>query len=74
MAAKGKTTKKAKTHKGAKKRFRLTATGKAKFHRAGKRHNLNSKSKKRKLKLSKPGYVFEGFQDEIRKAFPHGEY
>ena len=46
---------KIKTHSGAKKRFKLTKSGKVKRAQAGKRHNLNSscfgKSKKRKRKL-----------------------
>lgn len=72
MAAKGKTTTKAKTHKGARKRFKLTAKGKVKMHKAGKRHNLSSKSRTRKRRLTKPTLVFKGLVDEIRKAFPHG--
>lgn len=72
MAAKGKTTTKAKTHKGARKRFKLTANGKVKMKRAGMRHNTGLKKKKRKNRLNQEAYVFKGFEDEIRKAFPHG--
>ena len=42
---------KMKTHSSAKKRFRLTGTGKIKRNRAGTRHLLRKKSKKAKLKL-----------------------
>ena len=35
---------KQKTHSGAKKRFKLTGTGKVKKQGAGMRHNLESKS------------------------------
>ena len=42
---------KMKTKKAAAKRFSFTATGKVKFKRANKRHNLGSKSAGRKLKL-----------------------
>ncbi|MBN1443621.1 MAG: 50S ribosomal protein L35 [Planctomycetes bacterium] len=38
---------KLKTHKGTKKRFRLTGRGKVKRWRAGKRHLLSGKSGKR---------------------------
>ena len=43
---------KVKTHSGAKKRFKVTGSGKIKRNRAGKRHILTKKSKKRKLQLS----------------------
>ena len=42
------------------------------MHKAGKRHNLSSKSRNRKRRLTKPTLVFKGLVDEIRKAFPHG--
>jgi large subunit ribosomal protein L35 len=43
---------KMKSHRAAKKRFKLTATGKLKRQRAGKRHLLTSKNRKRKRNLS----------------------
>jgi len=42
---------KMKTHKGAKKRFKLTATGKVKRLRAFKSHILTKKDAKRKRRL-----------------------
>ncbi len=39
---------KLKTKSGAKKRFRLTASGKIRMNRAYKRHNLRKRSKKMK--------------------------
>jgi len=42
---------KMKSHRSAKKRFKMTATGKLKRQRAGKRHLLTSKSRKRKRNL-----------------------
>ncbi len=42
---------KMKSHRSAKKRFKMTATGKLKRQRAGKRHLLTSKSRKRKRHL-----------------------
>ena len=46
---------KQKTHSGAKKRFKVTGTGKIKKQRAGMRHNLEVKSshKKRSLNLDR---------------------
>ena len=42
---------KQKTHKGAKKRFRLSATGKAMHRQAGTSHLATRMSQKRKRKL-----------------------
>jgi large subunit ribosomal protein L35 len=42
---------KLKTHKGAAKRFKKTATGKVKRHHSLLRHMLTSKIQKRKRKL-----------------------
>lgn len=48
---------KQKTHSGAKKRFRLTASGQVKFARPGKGHFLTNKSMNRKRKLRKGSYI-----------------
>ena len=48
---------KMKSHSGAKKRFRLTATGKVKRTKAGKNHILTKKSTKRKRGLRHGGFV-----------------
>jgi large subunit ribosomal protein L35 len=42
-----------KTRKSVAKRFKLTATGKALFHGAGRRHLLQGKSPKRRRSLRK---------------------
>lgn len=42
---------KQKTHKGAKKRFRVTANGKVKHRQAGTSHRLSWMQKKQKRKL-----------------------
>ena len=41
---------KLKTHRGAKKRFKITATGKVKVKAAGHRHILTKQSRKKKRK------------------------
>jgi large subunit ribosomal protein L35 len=46
-----------KTHKGAKKRFSVTATGKIRRLKAGKSHILTKKSSKRKRNLRRPTTV-----------------
>ncbi|HHU42717.1 MAG: 50S ribosomal protein L35 [Bacillota bacterium] len=48
---------KMKTHSGAKKRFRLTASGKVKRAKMNKNHILNKKSTKRKRGLRQATYV-----------------
>lgn len=47
---------KLKTNSGAKKRFRLTKSGKVKYNHAYKSHILNKKSTKRKRALRKGAY------------------
>lgn len=45
---------KMKTHSGAKKRFKKTATGKLRGRRAYSSHILEKKSPKRKRQMSRP--------------------
>ena len=48
---------KVKTNSSAKKRFKVTGTGKITHQKAFKRHILTKKSKKRKRNLRKEGAV-----------------
>ena len=48
---------KMKTHKGAKKRFKVTGTGKVRRYKAYKSHILTKKTSKRKRRLRQPGLV-----------------
>jgi large subunit ribosomal protein L35 len=48
---------KMKSCRVAKKRFKVTASGKIKSRRAYKSHILTSKSQKRKRNLRKPAYL-----------------
>lgn len=50
---------KQKTHKGMKKRFKVTANGKAKHRKAGRGHLLSGKTPKRRRDLRGDG-VLEG--------------
>ena len=45
---------KMKTHKGAKKRFKVTGTGKVRRYKAFKSHILTKKTSKRKRRLRRP--------------------
>ncbi|MDQ6818540.1 MAG: 50S ribosomal protein L35 [Actinomycetota bacterium] len=48
---------KMKTHSGAKKRFRVTATGKVRGRSAFSSHILEKKSPKRKRRFSRPAEI-----------------
>ncbi len=48
---------KMKTHKGAKKRFSVTGTGKVRRMKANKSHILTKKDPKRKRRLRRPAIV-----------------
>ena len=58
---------KMKTKSSAKKRFKLTGTGKIKRKHAFKSHILTKKSKKRKLRLTHSGLVDKVDESNIRK-------
>ncbi len=57
---------KQKTHRGAKKRFKLTGTGKVRRRHSMKSHILTKKSTKRKRKLRKDTAVSGAFAKIIR--------
>jgi len=57
---------KQKTNSGAKKRFKVTGSGKIKRAKAFKRHLLGRKSKKRKEALSKSTIVFKGDEHRVK--------
>ena len=63
---------KLKTHKGAAKRFRFTATGKIKRGKSHARHILTSKTSKRKRHLDIDTYVSEGDQERVERMLPYG--
>lgn len=58
---------KMKTHKGAKKRFKVTASGKVKRGHAFKSHILTKKSPKRKRHLRRSDLVFKGQAKTIKR-------
>jgi len=57
---------KAKSNRGAAKRFKLTKSGKIKRGKAFRSHILTSKSTKRKRNLRAPGYVCESDVKKVR--------
>ena len=58
---------KMKTTSSAKKRFKITGSGKIKRKHAFKSHILTKKSKKRKLKLTHTGLVHESDAANIKE-------
>ena len=63
---------KLKTHKGAAKRFRLTATGKVKRGHSHARHILTSKTTKRKRHLDIDAIVAEADEKLVKRMLPYG--
>ena len=57
---------KMKTHSGAKKRFKTTATGKLRGRRANSSHILEKKSPKRKRKLGRPAEIAKADQKRVK--------
>ncbi len=62
---------KIKTKRGAKKRFKITATGKLVHYRANKSHILTSKNRKRKNRLKKSVVVSSSDSMNIKKLIPY---
>lgn len=63
---------KLKTHKGAAKRFRITANGKIKRGHSHARHILTKKSPKRKRKLDIDTLVDKADTRRVRDMLPYG--
>ncbi len=63
---------KQKTHKGTKKRFRLTAKGHAKHRKSGTSHLQTRMSQKRKRNLRGTGKIDATMEPAIREAL--GKY
>ena len=56
---------KMKTHKGLKKRIRITATGKVKYKQANAGHLMGGKSGNRRRRMRKPQILQGAVQDRI---------
>lgn len=57
---------KQKTHKGTKKRFKVSAGGKVKYRKTGRGHLLSHKTGNKKRKLRKAGILGEVDARRIR--------
>jgi large subunit ribosomal protein L35 len=58
---------KMKNHSGAKKRFRVTATGKVRGRKAFSSHILEKKSPKRKRRLGRPAVISKDDAPRVKK-------
>ena len=63
---------KLKSHKGAQKRFRKTASGKFKRGKSHARHILTKKDTKRKRKLDIDTYISKADQKLVEGMLPYG--
>ncbi len=63
---------KIKTHKGAKKRLKITGGGKIRRHKSHTRHLFTGKSAKRKRNLRKSTTVHSADEKRIRRLLPYG--
>ncbi|HHF43158.1 MAG: 50S ribosomal protein L35 [Candidatus Aminicenantes bacterium] len=62
---------KLKTHRGAKKRFKVTAKKKILHQKSNKSHILTKKSAKRKRNLGKLTLVSKVDKDKVKKMLPY---
>lgn len=63
---------KMKTKSSAKKRFKITASGKIKVGKAYRRHLLTKKSRKTKRNLRRTGYINAVDYRNVIKLLPYG--
>ena len=62
---------KLKTHRGAAKRFKKTASGKIKRSQAYKSHILTKKTTKRKRALDMPALISKADQKNVERMLPY---
>ena len=62
---------KMKTHSGAKKRFKVTGSGKVKYKKPGQRHLLTGDSGNQNRKSRKASYVPATDMRTMKKNLPH---
>lgn len=63
---------KMKTHRGAKKRIKVTGTGKFIVKHSGKSHILTKKTRKRKNNLKKDMVVTSTLEKHMKALLPYG--
>ena len=68
----GKVKRKLKTHRGAAKRFKITAGGKVLRMHSGKRHLMGTKPPKRMRHLKKMALVSPPDVEHVKRMLPYG--
>ncbi len=68
----GKVKRKLKTHRGAAKRFKITAGGKVLRMHSGKRHLMGTKPPKRMRHLKKMTLVSKPDVEHVKRMLPYG--
>jgi large subunit ribosomal protein L35 len=68
----GKVKRKLKTHRGAAKRFKITAGGKVLRMHSGKRHLMGTKKPKRMRHLKKMTLVAKVDVEHVKRMLPYG--
>jgi large subunit ribosomal protein L35 len=68
----GKVKLKLKTHRGAAKRFKITANGKVLRMHSGKRHLMGTKKPKRMRLLKKMTLVHPADVEHVKRMLPYG--
>lgn len=63
---------KMKTHRGAAKRIRVTASGRLKRNKANHSHNLTKKSKTRKRRLRRADFIDKADEKSMKRLLPYG--
>jgi large subunit ribosomal protein L35 len=63
---------KMKTNKAAKKRFRVTGSGRVKRPKAGGNHGMQEKSRKRLRRLRNNDMVDSTMQKHVKRMLPYG--
>ncbi len=63
---------KLKTHSGAKKRFKKTASGRIKRKKSGARHLAYGKGKRRLRRLKAAAFIHPGLEPRIDRLLPNG--
>ena len=64
---------KLKSHRGAAKRFKITATGKVVRSHSGKRHLMGAKPAKRMRRLKKLTLVHPADAKNVKAMLPYGQ-
>jgi large subunit ribosomal protein L35 len=58
---------KMKSHKGSRKRFKITASGKVRYRRSFAGHLMSGKSGDRRRMLRRPAYLFPADAKKIKR-------